>query len=183
MTYLDFTKKDFYLAIKGLLLDKGRRVELKKGDTLCVQGQKFAMTGLLTSGSLKYSRLTTSGNERIISFAFTGDLVGNYSAMRNDAPSPFDIVALESCTILQMPVSQIDKAIGLEMRAKLGEALAHKVLLEEIANCCLQPQERYLKLLDRFPDIHNRVTNRTIASYLGITPESLSRLRKRLLSA
>ena len=182
MTYLDFTSKDFYIAAKNLLLSKGKKVELVKGDYLCHVGEKDSKVGLLTSGSIKYSRFTTRGNERIVSFAFTGDLVASYSAMRNNAPSPVNIVALESSTIYLMPIAQADAAIGLQLRMKLSEAVAHKALLEAIDNCCLTAEERYLALSSRFPDIHNRLTNRTIASYLGITPESLSRLCKRLLT-
>ena len=182
MTYLDFTNKDFYVAARSLLLDKGKRVELVKGDFLCHMGEKDNKVGLLTSGSIKYSRFTTRGHERIVSFAFTGDLVACYSAMRNDAPSPVDIVALESSTIYQMPVHEVDKLLGSNLRMKLGEAIAHKAMLEAIDSCCLTAEERYLALSSRFPDLHNRLTNRAIASYLGITPESLSRLCKRLLT-
>ena len=180
MTYLDFTSKDFYIAARNLLLSKGKKVELVKGDYLCQVGEKVNKVGLLTSGSIKYSCITTRGNERIVSFAFTGDLVACYSAMRNDAPSPVDIVAIESSTLYQLPIHQVDKMMGVDLRVKLGEAVAYKAMLEAIDSCCHTPQERYLALLSRFPDIHNRLTNRTIASYLGITPESLSRLCRRL---
>ena len=180
MTYLDFTTKEFYISAKDLLLSKGEQVELSKGNYLCHMGEKSNKMGLLTSGSIKYTRYTTRGHERIISFAFTGDLVGCYSAMRNDAPSPVDIVAIDSSTVYQLPIGQIDATLGLDMRLKLAEALAHKAMLEAVDNCCLTPEERYLALSSRFPDIHNRLTNRTIASYLGITPESLSRLCRRL---
>lgn len=180
MTFPDFTNKDFYIAAKQLLLSKGKKVELAKGDFLCHIGDVDNRVGLLTSGSIKYSRFTTRGNERIISFAFTGDLVVSYGTMRNNAPSPVNIVTLESSTIYLMPIAQVTASIGLELSVKLEEAVAHKMLLEAIDSCCLTPEERYKALERRFPDIHNRMTNRTIASYLGITPESLSRLCKRL---
>lgn len=182
MTYLDFTSKDFYIAAKEVLLSKGSRVELAKGEYLCQVGEKDNKVGLLTNGAIKYSRFTTRGHERIVSFAFTGDLVGSYSAMRNDAPSPVDIIALENSVLYQMSIHQVDMLMGIDLRMKLGEAVAHKAMLEAIDSCCRTPEERYLALSRRFPDIHNRLTNRTIASFLGITPESLSRLCKRLLT-
>ena len=107
----------------------------------------------------------------------------SYSAMRNDVPSPVDIVALESSTIYQMPISRVEATLGPRIMMRLGEAVAHKAFLEAIDTCCLTAQERYKALTSRFPDIHNRMTNRTIASYLGITPESLSRMCKRLLTS
>ncbi len=182
MTYLDYTDRDFYLAIKQLLLGTGRKVELGRDNYLCQAGDITTTLGILVSGTLKYSITATNGRERIISFAFTGDLVGNYSCMRNHAPSMLDIVATESSIIYQLPVEQIDAAIGLEHRMKLSEALCYQLLKSTVNDYCQSPEERYLALNERFPDIHNRMTNRTIASYLGITPESLSRLRKRLLT-
>jgi hypothetical protein len=81
-----------------------------------------------------------------------------------------------------MPILQIDEAIGLEMRIKLSEAISLKALLNAIDYRCKSHMERYQELTSRFPDIHNRLSNRTIALYLGITPESFCRLRKRLLT-
>lgn len=182
MTYLDYTDSDFYITIKQLLLERGKKVELGRGDFLCQAGEMASCLGLLVSGSLKYFYTLTNGHERIVSFSFTGDLVGNYSCIRQQAPCLLDIAAIESSVIYQLPVKQVDAAIGLEYRAKLAEALCYQLLKSTIDDYCQPPEERYLALTERFPDIHNRMTNRTIASYLGITPESLSRLRKRLLT-
>ncbi|MBR5638204.1 MAG: Crp/Fnr family transcriptional regulator [Muribaculaceae bacterium] len=182
MTYLNYTDTDFYLAIKQLLLDNGKKVELSRGDLLCQAGDIATKLGLLVCGTLKYSITATNGRDRIVSFAFTGDLVGSYSSMRQHSPSLLNIVATESSVVYQLPVEQIDAAIGLELRMKLGEALCYQLLKSIVDNYCLSPEERYVALTCRFPDIHNRMTNRIIASYLGITPESLSRMRKRLLT-
>lgn len=182
MTFLEYNDKDLYLAIKQLLLDAGKKVELDRGDFLCLAGEMTSKLGLLVSGTLKYCCTLTNGRERIVSFAFVGDLVGSYSCMRYQSPSLLDIVATESSVIYQLPMEQVDAAKGLELRIKLGEALCYQLLKHSIDNYCHSPEDRYLVLIKRFPDIHNRMTNRTIASYLGITPESFSRLRKRLLT-
>lgn len=182
MTYFDYTSEDFYTTVKHQLLTKGTCVKLNKGDFLCRQGERSSLVGFLSNGCLKYSCYTTKGNERIISFAFTGDLVGSYSSIRNNTPSPFDIVAIESSTLFLIPVSQVDAAIGLDKRIRLSEAIAFKALQETIDYRCKSLMERYQDLTNRFPNIHNQISNRTIASYLGITPESLCRLRKRLLT-
>ncbi len=183
MAFFDITNCDFYIVIKQLLLTKGKRVDLNRGDYVCRMGEKTSKFGVVVSGALKYSFTTSNGNERIISFAFIGDLVGSYCAMRSNSPSLIDIVAIESTVIYQLPIEQIDAAIGLERRVKLSEAVCNQALKSAVENYCKSARERYVSLTLRFPDIHNRMTNRTIASYLGVTPESLSRLRKRLLTA
>lgn len=182
MTYLDYTDNDYYLLIKQLLLVKGKKTELCRGDFLCHAGDNASKLGILVSGALKYSITANYSHERIVSFVFTGDLVGSYSCMRQHSPSLLDIVAIESSVIYLLPVRQIDETIGIALRTKLSEALCYQLLKSTVDNYCQSPEERYLALTERFPDIHNRMTNRTIASYLGITPESLSRLRKRLLT-
>ncbi|MBR5087273.1 MAG: Crp/Fnr family transcriptional regulator [Muribaculaceae bacterium] len=182
MTYLDITDRHFYSVSREILLDKGKRLELVKGDYLCRQGEKSAQIGLLVSGSLKYTSLTSNGNERILSFAFTGDLVGCYSAMRNKEKSLFDIVALESSVVYQLPIWELDTVLSGRSRVEFDETLSYILLQKVIDDCCLNAEERYVTLSQRFPDIHNRMTNRTIAAYLGVTPESLCRLRKRLLT-
>ena len=183
MTYFDYTTNhDFYTAIKELLLEKGKKVTLNRGDALSHSGEMAQQLGILTSGALKYSYLSTNGTERIVSFAFTGDLVANYSSMRNNFPSMLDIVAIESSVVYRLPLERIDRMIGIEMRARIGEVVAYNALRCAIDNMCKSAEERYMELIHRFPDIHNRMTNRMIAKYLGITPESLSRMRKRLLT-
>ena len=114
MTYLNIINKEFYVAAKHLLLDKGRRRELVKGDYLCCVGDKTNYIGLVTFGALKYSCQSSCGLERIISFAFTGDLVGCYSAMRNDKGSLFDIVALESTAVYQQKECWLWNGMNLE---------------------------------------------------------------------
>ena len=182
MTYLDFTEKEFYSVVKQLLLDKGKRVDLNRGERLCHFGERTSMIGVVANGALKYSCLNSCGQERIISFAFTSDLVGCYSSIRNEKCSPFDIIALESTVVFQMNINEIDVAISQQHRVEFGEALSYLLLQKVIEDCCMTVEERYISLSKRFPDIHNRMTNRTIAAYLGITPESLCRLRKRLLT-
>ena len=182
MTFFDITDIDFYLMIKELLLNNGKRLELNRGDCVCRMGETATCLGVVVSGALKNSFTTSAGNERIISFSFTGDLVGSYSSIRSQTPSLIDIVAIESTVVCQLPIELIDKVIGLERRVRLSEAICYQALKSAVENYCKNAEERYVALTSRFPDIHNRMTNRNIASYLGITPESLSRLRKRLLS-
>ena len=182
MTYIDFIVKNYYTAAKKILLDKGKRVELNKGELLCHIGERTSMIGLVGYGALKYSCLNSCGHERIISFAFSNDLVGSYSSIRNEECSIFDIIALENTLVYQLSIKEIDAAIDHKYRMEFAEALSYQLLQKVIENCCMTVEERYSALLKRLPDIHNRMTNRTIAAYLGITPESLSRVRKRLLT-
>ncbi len=182
MTYIDYSDSDFYSKIKQLLLERGKKVELGRGYVLCQAGEMTSGIGLLVSGALKYSRTLNNGSERIVWFSFTGDLVACCSGTCNNFPNLLDIVAMENSLIYQLPVEQIDAHLGHEFISHLAEAMCYQLLKSTIDDYSQSPEERYMALTERFPDIHNRMTNRTIASYLGITPESLSRLRKRLLT-
>jgi len=180
MTFFEFHENKKIVDLKQRLIVEGVRCELNRGDVLCHIGTKSSFLGVVSSGMLKYSRLLSNGRERILSFAFTGDLVANYSAMRFSIPNLLDVVAMESTVIYKLPIAHVDAVP--DIRALLSEEVAAMALSEAIDIGCNSPSERYVKLISRFPNIHNQMSNRTIASYLGITPESLCRLRKRLLT-
>ena len=61
------------------------------------------------------------------------------------------------------------------------EVIAFEILRKTVSMRCQSPEQCYLQLLSRVPDILERTTLRNVASYLGITPEALSRMRTRML--
>jgi CRP/FNR family transcriptional regulator, anaerobic regulatory protein len=101
-------------------------------------------------------------------------------------PSKNSIEALEDSTLLTISANNYNFLLKncnsfalhkLRLRSKSAEAqLAHSNEFHESA------EKRYLNLLSKYPNINQRVAQYHIASYLGITPESLSRLRKKLAS-
>ena len=103
----------------------------------------------------------------------------------SNAPSHKNFIALEDCETLLLYKDDLEKI--LKLNAKF-ETLFTKILAEDLGNVLKNQQnikeqsveERYLSLDERYPGALQRIPVKFIAGYLGIEPESLSRLRRRL---
>ncbi len=100
-------------------------------------------------------------------------------------PSPVEIIALEKTKALRMNKSNIEILKNTPIGAKLflaGEQNTNsEIQNQKIESMTLTAEERYTNLVENNPQIIQRISQKHIASYLGITPQSLSRIRKKLL--
>ena len=126
--------------------------------------------------------LWTGNNHVCLDFAFETNFCCDYMSLLLKQPTPLQLVSLEKSemvrikssdfyTLGQTPVGQIIIQISAET-SFIDKQQQQIELLTKTA------EERYEILLKKFPSIHNRVAQKHIASYLGITPQSLSRIRK-----
>ena len=98
------------------------------------------------------------------------------------AATPLQVVALEPATLLRMTTENYQR-ITQEPMGKILRMVAAEMSFigkqkQQIDLLTLTASERYAMLLQQFPNIQNRVAQNHIASYLGITPQSLSRIRR-----
>jgi len=128
-----------------------------------------------------------NGYEHNIQFAAEKDWIADIGSFHARKPSKLNIEAIEGSTILQ--VEQQDLYFLYLNIPKLDRIF--KVIIEskyvELQNRILQTfsstaEQRYLNFLDQYPTLLNRLPNSQIASYIGITPEFLSKIRKDLLN-
>jgi CRP-like cAMP-binding protein len=129
--------------------------------------------------------VNNDGKEITTQFFFEGDKVSSIESFMTNQPSLYSIESLEPC-ILQT-ISQKDfqnvLAHSPEIKEEMQKHLFRRFLNSQKAfHSYLKnnPQKRYEKLIDEHPHIIQRITQHYIASYLGITPVSLSRIRIRL---
>ncbi len=157
---------------------------LAKGTHLFRQGQTEPHLYSVASGTLKAYYLQENGAERIKSFLAAGDLIGSLQAATLAMPSPFSLVALEDCQLLRIDFQTLQQSAAndLELSTQLIQILidlATKKERREYEFLCLTPEQRYHDLVAKNPAWLPRVTQADIALYLGIAPESLSRIRRR----
>jgi CRP-like cAMP-binding protein len=141
---------------------------------------------LVLNGLFKTYYLDKEGDEIIINFYKENDISGNWYSTLLGEPSRLCIHAMESTTIIQVDIKKLDalvfdninllRAYNHILKGKLINSL-HKIW----DNMNEKPEVRFLKLQKEHPDLLERVPQKQIASYLGITPVSLSRIKKRLL--
>jgi CRP-like cAMP-binding protein len=117
-----------------------------------------------------------------LDFAFDGHFCTDYMSLLTDKPTPLAIIDLEPCEMLRMSKSNYNKitqsSIGKVIRLVAAEMSFVNKQQQQIELLTKTAKERYDLLLLQFPNIHNRVAQQHIASYLGITPQSLSRIRR-----
>ncbi len=155
----------------------------KKNEVLLREGQLAKECFLVLKGCVKRYYLD-DGEEKIVEFYTENDPITPVSYV-NKEPSKYYLSCVEPCLIstgteerTQRFLEQFPRFVPIFI--KIGESLSVKkqIFLDDLKN--LSPEDRYQKLLETRPDLVNRVPQYMIASYLGIQPESLSRIRKRI---
>lgn len=175
------TSEDF---IKALLSDCNT-ISLKKGDFILKKGELNKQSYYVQKGLLRYYSVDNKGKEYILQFAPEGWFVSDRQSASLDIKSDFFIDALEDSEILVVSetfIIQLSKTNDEFL--ELNNSLLHNHIrsLQNRINQLLSytAEERYLEFIKTYPDILLRVPQWMVASYLGITPESLSRVRKEL---
>jgi CRP-like cAMP-binding protein len=159
---------------------------VKKREQLIRLGQVCAEVGVIIKGSFRQYHII-DGEEKTTFFFFDNQFVCNYESILLQKPSNIIIEAMEDCELLCFKNETMQRLYRLYPKYEVfGRLIAENVYLcamERLNTFLLNsPEERYLKFLEHHDSqqILNRVPQHYIASYLGITPVSLSRIRARV---
>lgn len=156
----------------------------EKGKLLLREGQIGNTCYFVLQGCIRQYFLM-DGEEKTTHFFTEGMPVSSTFVFENK-PSKFYLVCNEDCILIEgRPEDEqafFDKMPRMETLSRVGAEMelqkSQEVLAEYIT---LSPEERYLNLLQTRPDLLERVPQYQLASFLGVTPESLSRIRKRIM--
>jgi CRP-like cAMP-binding protein len=158
--------------------------EFKKNKLLVKQGQFCNLCYFLLKGCLR-QYIVTDGAEKTIAIYTEQQAVNFYTNQGNEKASESFLVSVEDTVVLvgnpekdQALFSQFPKLV--EITRKMMEKDFGEMQNSFAKFITSSPEERYLSLLKERPELLQRVPQTIIASYLGITPESLSRIRKRI---
>ncbi len=159
---------------------------IKKGNAWLMTGSPCEKIGFITSGSMMCV-FNQHGNEYVDEFSFDGEFISNYFAYLTRQPSDKDIRAIEDTELLvvyrwQLEQADMDTLTKLQAQKSIAEQLFLNWYQKARSLLIYDARERYLELLHHRPDLHQRVPLYLIAAYLGITPESLSRIRREIAS-
>jgi len=139
----------------------------------------------IEKGMLRSFTVDDEGNEHVVQFAIEGWWISDIGSFLSGDSALYNIEALEDSEVLNLTKPAMDDLMDqlppLERYFRLLMqnnivALQRRV----IAYMSLSAEEKYLKLMDVCPDIISRAPQQYVASYLGITPETLSRIRKQV---
>jgi CRP-like cAMP-binding protein len=160
--------------------------EIKKDEHILKEGNSCDTLTYIIKGCFRqYTEL--EGNEVNFLFYFETDFVLDYLSFLTKSFSKYNIIAIEDSTILEIQHNDLN---ALKNKNVLWDVFLKNVAEKEIIRLykrnevllTLTPEERYLKLLEVHPQIMQRVSQRKISTFIGITEQSLSRIRKRIVT-
>lgn len=155
-----------------------------KGEHLLLAGQVCKNIFFIDQGLVRYYA-SIDGEEKTSYFNKEGEFVCDYSSFLPQQPAQTNIQALEDAIVYSISKANIE---ALYQRVREGDRFGRLALGEVYVTAIHQinslyadsPEQRYQNFFDHFPDIAQRIPQYYIASYVGIKPQSLSRIRKRL---
>jgi CRP/FNR family transcriptional regulator, cyclic AMP receptor protein len=153
---------------------------------ILVQGEICKFASYIVKGCFRCFTANSEGSEVITAFAFEDWWVGDLQSIISGAPSTFNIESLEPSTVLSITATDYNYLLHNSQAfadfKQRRRAKAYDVAVGRLTEQRESAETRYVHLLSKYPIICQRVPQHYIASYLGITPESLSRLRKKIAS-
>jgi CRP-like cAMP-binding protein len=159
---------------------------VRKGEILLRAGEMTNAAYYVETGCLRSYLIDDKGKEHIYQFAPEDWIISDEEAMQEQKPALLYIDAIEDSVIrvIHQP-SDLKSNLDNDTAQQLLNSLEKKVNAFRrriIQLLSATAEERYLAFIKTYPDLAQRVPLKMIASYLGITPESLSRVRKELVS-
>jgi CRP-like cAMP-binding protein len=120
-----------------------------------------------------------------LDLCYENDFFGDYMSFLTQQPTELYTQAIEATELLSISYTDLNKLyqsseIGMIIGRVAAESLYIHKQTQQMDLLMLTAEERYLKLLERQPEVVRRTPQKHIASYLGITPESFSRIRKKV---
>ncbi len=165
---------------------KERRV--KRRQFILQEGNVCIHNTFVVEGCFKMYMVDPSGKEHNLQFAVENWWIGDIGSFHSEAPSRLYIEAIENSIILQTTKEdQLKLFVDYPKFNRIFRVLAENAMVS-LQNRILQnisstAEERYLYFLEKHPQLFNRISNVQIASYLGVTPEFLSTIRKKLVKS
>lgn len=178
--FIDLNQEEQDLYISLLTVKK-----LKKKEFLLRQGEIARYDYFTTKGCLKIYKIDENGSEHISMFAVKDWWSGDMASFITQQPANYFIQALEDSEVLQMSKENFDKLFErIPKFERFYRILYQRSLVSYIQqsdqNISLNAEERYLKFIKKYPSLIHSVSQKNIAAYLGVTPEFLSLLRKKM---
>jgi CRP-like cAMP-binding protein len=159
--------------------------ELKKGEFLQREGEVAKYAAFVTKGCLRNYVIDNKGKEHVVMFAPENWWVADSNSLLHGVPTTYFVDAIEDSVVLlsdkeanSILMSRIPAfASSFQTGVQKHAAAKDKRIVQSLAATA---EERYLNFLETYPTIAQRVPQHMLASYLGVTPETVSRIRKKL---
>lgn len=162
---------------------KERRV--RRRQFILQEGEVCKHSTFVVEGCFRMYMVDEKGKEHNLQFAIENWWIGDIGSFHSEKPSRLYIESIENSIILQCEKeNQLKLFVNYPKFNRIFRVLAENAMVSLqnriLLNISSTAEERYLDFVERYPHFFNRISNVQIASYLGVTPEFLSSIRKKL---
>lgn len=184
--FYDSLKKEYCLSEIAISILQAEFIEenIEKGACILEQGKLFYDMIFLVKGVV-CSLIEREEKEMIPYIGFDGDLIA--LPLNENFRSSATLIAIENCILLKINIKRFEEIIQINTELSFMSYRLFKKMLAEVAReyfdySGVEAKEQYLRLIEENPEILNRVPLKYIASNLGVTPSSLSRIRAQIVN-
>lgn len=159
--------------------------KIKRNQFLLQRGEVVPYDFFVNKGCLRSAYIDQDGEEYILQFAIEDWWITDFESFINETPSKLEIMALEDCELLQIDRNSLDELFDSYPKFEhfyrvMNERHFISLYQHLISFLSESAEERYRNFVQKYPQFLNRIPQYQIASYLGITPEYLSKIRREL---
>ena len=165
---------------------EGEAVTYRKGEQLEREGDPARWFAFVTKGCFKYVKHGASDDKEDITwFSFEGEFVVDYPTFLYGRPAQATLEAMMPSRVWRVSGEQLEQFFEqsmetMKLRAIIAEHMLFQFRSRYLDLHCTTPRERYNLLMQRCPGIVNELPLNAIASFLSVTPQMLSRIRKEI---
>lgn len=168
---------------------EGMRIRsFEKGEIILRQGQTEAYLSMVLEGLTRHYVITDSGEDKSFDFSFQHEFNCAYASFIEQRPSRFFIEALQPTILASMPHGFLQHLYEAHpVSNKIGRIAVEQYYLwreeRELSLLVDAAEDRYMRMVDKYPHYIHELPLKYLASYLNVRPESLSRIRRRILES
>jgi CRP-like cAMP-binding protein len=180
-----FKAKDFSTEELEAVIPKFKQVTFSKNDYLLNEGKTENHYWFVESGFVRSYVVDTAGNDITTNFYAVGDIVIDWTSFFLRSPTRENIQALTDCVCWQLDFATFQQLFhSIQSFREQGRTTLvnsyFSLKKQSVSMIADQAKERYIRLMNEKPHIIQNISLKHIATYLGITDTSLSRIRKEI---
>jgi CRP-like cAMP-binding protein len=165
------------------LFSRLRHRNVKKGEHLIREGDICRSFYFVRNGAFRHYTILDSGVEANINLFVENEWIFDYKSFMSQTPSENIVEASTDSEVFALGAQDFHELVKIsDGFFRLGRILEQAVQNQEYQNNRISPEEKYGRLLASKPQVFQKFPLKHIASFLGVTPETLSRIRRKLIS-
>ncbi|MEO8532859.1 MAG: Crp/Fnr family transcriptional regulator [Flavobacterium sp.] len=167
------------------IVEKAEFIKLKKNEFLQIQDSNTSYEVFILKGAFKTYILNDNGSEAVIFLSFENEWMCDLENFYHQKPTTYNIKAIEESEIIV--ISKANKTLLFQQVPKL---IQFHITMVEKANIAIQQRlldvlnktskQRYLEFIERYPNKMKSINNKNLSSYLGVSHEFLSKIKKNM---